>query len=120
MEHIIALITQFAGDFALLALVGIPLVIEAFFLYVWQPAGKFLNSLMTFIIAVGVTFATWYVSGWAGAGFLAEITKSWHVLLYGLGAGVMANWTWVNIDFVKMVITFILTLRTEQFKAPRK
>jgi len=120
MEQIAILVTEYAGTFLLLASFLVPLVIEAFFTYVWQPVGKFLNSIMTFVIAVAVTFIAWLISGWAGVGFLSELDAWWHVLLYGLGAGVFANWTWVGIDFVKMIITFIITLQPQVLAGKRK
>jgi hypothetical protein len=120
MEQISVLIAEYAGTFLLLASVLVPLVIEAFYTYVWQPVGKLLNSVMTFVIAIATTFLAWKLSALLGVGFLAELEVYWHVLLYGIGAAVFANWTWVSVDFIKMIITFILTLNPQVLSAKRK
>lgn len=120
MEQIAILVGEYVGTFLLLASFFVPMVIEAFFTYVWQPAGKFLNSLMTIFIAVAVTFVAWPISQAVGVGFLSEINVWWHVLLNGLGAGIIANWTWIGIDFVKMIITFIITLQPKVLAVKRK
>jgi len=118
-EYMVELIKEYVGTFMLLSLVLVPLVVEAIFTHVWQPANKFLNSVMVLLIATAVTFIAWPVSTYFETGFLSEITLWYHVLLYGLGAGAVSHWAWANVEAIHAVIQFIVTLSTNVFKAKR-
>jgi hypothetical protein len=120
MEQLQELILYYAGTFALLATVFVPMVTEALFTYVWQPVNKVLNKVVILIVALILTFAAWQLSVWQGVGFLAEITVWWHVALYGIGAGATASWTWANWETVKLIIQFIIAANAKAVSAKRK
>ena len=119
-EQAVLLIKEYVGTFMLLSLVLVPFVTEAFFTYVWQPANKFINSVLVLLISVIVTFVSWAASTYFGVGFLAEINLWHHVLLYGLGAGAVAQWAWANVEAIHAIIQFLVTLSTNVFKQNRK
>lgn len=116
--NITELIKEYAGTFAIISMVLIPLVIETIFTYIGQPQNKFWNSLLTFVIAVVVVLIVWPVSLWLDVGFLSEVTQFWQALLWGVGAGIVANWAWA-IDILKLVIQFIITWDFNKFKLSR-
>lgn len=121
MEELLKnLISEYALTFALLATLTVPLVTELFFTHVWQPATKLLNSLMVFVISLAVTFVAWPVSGWLDIGFLSEFTDWWRVALWGVGAGVVAQFTWANVDLIYTVIRFLVTLKPAALSQKRK
>lgn len=118
-ESVKQLISEYAVSFAIIATFTVPLLVELFFTYVWQPATKFLNSVMVFLIAIVVTFAAWPLSVWVGYGFLAEGYQWWGILLWGAGAGAVAQFTWANIDMIHTLIRFLVTLKTSGFSIKR-
>ena len=108
----IALIIASIGTFATVA---VPFVIELFFQKVYQPASKAMTSVLTFIISIALTYGVWFLGKWAGVGFLIDVTAAWHVLLWGIGIGFSANFSWVNIDWIKAIIQWIVSGDTSLF-----
>jgi hypothetical protein len=108
----IATFTAFAG-------LAVPTVIEFIFEKIYQPTTKVLTSVLTFVIAILSTLAVWGAGVWFDVGFLVGVTNLLHVVLYGLGAGVVANWTWVNIEWVKAIIRLIIGGDNELLYAKR-
>lgn len=94
---------------------AVPFVTEFFFEKVYAPVSKGLKSLFTFLISIVLTFGVWALGQWFDIGFLVDVEKAWHVLIYGIGAGFGASYTWVNIDFIKGVIRLIIAGDTSIF-----
>ncbi len=120
MENIFKDLVEWIATYGSFSVLAVPFFIELFFTYVHQPTSKVLNSVFTFLIAIACAFGVWVAGMWFDIGFLKDISIWWHVVLYGLGAGLVANWTWVNIDWVKAAIEFILKGKTETFMVSRK
>lgn len=120
MEELIRmLVAEYAGTFAILAGFTVPWLVELCYTHIWQPTTRFLNSVVVFIIAIGTTFLAWPLSKFVAFGFLAEAGSWWVVLLWGVGAGAVAQWAWANIDVIYTVIRFLSTFNFEVFKLKR-
>lgn len=102
MEQILIWVASFTA----FATVGVPFVIEFIFKW-WQPENKVLNSVVTFLIALACAFATYAGGLWFGVGFLVDASIL-EVLVTGLGAGFLANWSWINVEWIKAIIRLII------------
>ena len=96
-----------ATSYTLFATLLVPFVIEFVFTNIYQPANKFWNSVFTFIIAIAASYGVYLVGVITNFGFLVGIDNHYLIVALGFGAGAMANWTWVNIEWVKALIKFI-------------
>jgi len=105
---------SFIKDIIPFTTVLVPFVIEFFFEKMYKPTTKFLKSLFSFIISIILTFAVWGL-GHLGLGFLVDVTDIWHVLLWGVGVGFSASFSWANILWVKGIIRWIITRDTSIF-----
>ena len=97
------------------ATVAIPFVTEFFFEKVYQPTSKAMRSLLVFVISIAMSYGVWGLGLLFDVGFLVEVVKAWHVLVYGVGAAFAASYTWVNIDWIKAVIRWIIAGDTSGF-----
>jgi len=120
MEFVWSDVLLWIAKYGTFATVGVPAVIELIFSKIYQPLNKTASSILTFVIALLSTFAVWLAGMWFDVGFLVDVTEYWHVIVYGLGAGLVANWTWVNIDWVKAIITLIIKGDKSVLMAKRK
>ena len=106
MENINDLLL-WASSYGLFATMLVPFVIEFVFTNIYQPSTKFWNSIFTFVIAIVSTYIVYFVGILTNFGFLVEVTNHYLIITLGFGAGAIANWTWVNVEWVKAIIQAI-------------
>ncbi len=106
MENINDLLL-WATSYTLFATMLVPFVIEFVFTNIYQPPNKFWNSIATFVIAIAATYGVYFAGVLANFGFLVDVTNHGLIVALGFGAGAVANWTWVNIEWIKAIIQAI-------------
>lgn len=115
MDDVILWISSFTA----FATLGVPFVIELIFSKIWQPEGKVQTSITTFIIAIACAFATWGAGAIFEVGFLVD-REILDVLVVGFGAGLVSNWTWVNVEWVKAIVQIILGEKEPEEEDPEQ
>jgi len=102
------------GTYTVFAGTTVPFIIELLFKY-WQPNSKLLSRVISMIVALICAFAVWGIGMLFGVGFLVGASV-YAVIGYGLGAGLIANFSWIKIEWIKELITRILGTRKNKFK----
>lgn len=108
MEELIKLFTEYTGTFLAFSTLLAPLVVEAIFEHLYDPEKKLIKSIMSWVVIIIIIFPIWQLQVWLSVGWLAELTIWWHVAIWGAGSAIVANVSWVNIEWIKIIIKKIV------------
>ncbi len=98
------------SGFWMFASIGVPAIIEFIYKKIKEPQTSLWKSIWSWLIPIILTYGIWFAGKFFEIGFLVGYEVWWVPLIMGGLAGLVSNYAWMNVPWIKEAIIQIIAL----------